>query len=248
MARGHAHGRQRVIELLQVQPGMHVLDLACGPGTLSRALAAQVAPDGQVVGIDLAEGMIDLARAAGIRNARFEVMDIEQLAFPDASFDAAACGHGIQFAPNLDRALSEAQRVLRPHSRFAASVPVGAQNQRTWALVQDVVDRYLPPPPIAVDQASTRSVVADMNAFRAAALRAGFAEARVEVLSESVRWKSAEELISLFVSWWDCAVRLEGVSAERGRHFADEALAALKQNFPGAIETQESDHVLFAVA
>jgi len=66
MARGEARGRQRVIELLDVKAGMRVLDLACGPGTLTRPLAGQVAPDGEVVGVDLAPGMIDLARAAGI--------------------------------------------------------------------------------------------------------------------------------------------------------------------------------------
>lgn len=248
MARGQARGRQRVIEALNVQPGMRVLDLACGPGTLSFPLAAQVAPDGDVVGVDLAEGMIQLARAAGIPNARFEVMDIERLAFSDASFDAAACGHGIQFAPDLGRALSEARRVLRTGARFAASVPVGSQRERPWALVEEVVDRYLPPPPQAVDQQATKAIVADVEAFRAAALAAGFAEARVEVMSEVVRWKSAEELVAMFVSWWDCAVRLEGISQERSRQFGEDALASLKHSYPGAIETRESNHVLFAIA
>ena len=248
MARGQARGRQRVVELLEVQPGMRVLDLACGPGTLSRPLAAQAEPDGEVVGVDLAQGMVELARAARIPNARFEVMDIEQLTFPDASFDAAACGHGIQFAPDLGRALREARRVLRLGARFAASVPVGAQKERPWALIEEVVDRFLPPAPQASDQQGTKATVADVEAFRAAAIAAGFAEARTEVLGETVRWKSAEELVGLFLSWWDCAVRLEGVSAEKSRQFAREALAALKESYPGPIETRESCHVLFAVA
>lgn len=248
MARGQAHGRQRVIELLQVTPGMRVLDLACGPGTLTAPLAARVAPDGDVVGVDLAPGMIELARAAGIPNAHFEVMDIEQLAFADATFDAGACGHGIQFAPDLGRALREARRVLRLGARFAASVPVSSQKDRPWALVDEVVNQYLPPAPQAVDQQATRAVVADVASFRAAALEAGFAQALVEVTGEMVRWKSAEELVAMFMSWWDCAVRLEGVGAERSRQFAAEALTALKRTYPGAIETRESNHVLLAIA
>src|SRR6202011_166281 len=112
-------GRMRVLELVDAQPGMRILDLACGPGTLTRRLAPRVAPDGEVVGVDLAPGMIELARAADIPNSRFEVMDIEQLSFPDAMFDAAACGHGIQFAPRLGVALGEARRVLRPAGRLA---------------------------------------------------------------------------------------------------------------------------------
>jgi len=161
MTRKEASGRQRVIELLDLRPGMRVLDLACGPGTLSKPIAALVAPDGELVGVDLAEGMIQLARAAGIPNASFQVMDIEQLAFPDAWFDAAACGHGLQFVPDLARALGEAHRVLRPGARFAASVPLSNDNQRPWMVIDEVVDRWLPPAPAATDQQSTRSMVAD---------------------------------------------------------------------------------------
>ncbi|HEV2141307.1 MAG TPA: methyltransferase domain-containing protein [Candidatus Dormibacteraeota bacterium] len=247
MARGQAQGRQRVLDLLAVQPGMRVLDLACGPATLTRRLAAQAAPDGEVVGIDLAAGMIELARQVGIPNARFEVMDIEDLEFPDAAFDAAACGHGVQFAPDLGRCLREVRRVLRPGGKFAASVPAGSPGQRPWQVVGEVVDRYLPPAPVPDDQRPTRAVVGDPAAFRNAALSAGFAEARVEVISEKVRWKSSEELVSLFLSWWDCAVRMEGIGAEKRAKFVADANAALKEAFPGEIVTDEANHVLYAI-
>src|SRR5206468_2276139 len=79
MARGEARGRERVITLLRLEPGMHVLDLACGPGTLSRPIATQVGPSGEVIGVDLAEGMIALARATRIPHARFQVNDAQAL-------------------------------------------------------------------------------------------------------------------------------------------------------------------------
>src|SRR5260370_22139437 len=124
MGRGEARGRWRVLELVDAKPGMRALDLACGPGTLSRRLAQQVSPGGEVVGVDLAPGMIEVARVAQIPNARFEVMDIERLTFDDAYIDSAVCGHGMQFAPELGAALGEARRVFRTEARFAASVPV----------------------------------------------------------------------------------------------------------------------------
>ena len=248
MARGEARGRQRVIDLLELRPGMRVLDLACGPGTLSKPLAALVEPDGELVGVDLAEGMIELARGQGIRNARFEMMDIEKLSFADASFDAAACGHGLQFAPDLSRALGEAHRVLRRGSRFAASVPLSNDNQRPWMVIDEVVDRWLPPAPAATDQQTTRSAVADAGAFRDVAQGAGFAEARVETIEETVRWESAEQLVGLCMSWWDLAARVERLAADRRQAFIDDAIASLRRDHPGVIETIGRNHVLFATA
>lgn len=248
MSRGEARGRQRVIDLVDARPGMRILDLACGPGTLSRPLAALVAPDGEVVGVDLALGMLERARLGGIVNARFELMDIEELAFADASFDAAVCGHGLQFAPHVDRTLDEARRVLRRGGRFAASVPVSGIRQSVTALLDSVVDRWLPPPPHAVDESGTRRLVADQAAFEAAALSAGFDSARVEVIEERVRWESAEQLVALCTSWWDCAARLDEIDTERRDGFIDDALTTMRRDFPGPIETSGRTHVLYAVA
>ncbi len=248
MARGEARGRQRVIDLVDAKPGMAVLDVACGPGTLSRRLAARVAPDGHVVGIDLAPGMVEIARSAAIPNARFEVMDMEDLSFPVASFDAAACGHGLQFAPHLDGALHEVRRVLRDGSTFAASVPVTPLRDSVSALLDPVIDRWLPPPPHAVDQDATRQTVADAASLSSATLAAGFESACVEVIEERAIWESADQLVSLCSSWWDCAARLDGVDSDRRRRFIEDATETLRREHPGAIETTGRNHVLFAVA
>jgi ubiquinone/menaquinone biosynthesis C-methylase UbiE len=246
MARGEARGRTRVIELAAARPGMRILDLACGPGTLSRRLAAQVAPGGEVVGVDLAGGMIELARAAQIPNARFEVMDIEQLRFADTTFDAAVCGHGLQFAPDLVRALSEARRVLKPGAVLAASLPVSTDREAAWNLLYTVIDRWLPPPTEVVDQAPTRSIVGDPELLRQAALDAGFASATVEVIEEYVEWKSAEQLVSRFMGWWDCASRLDAVSPDRREAMKQDAIATLNREHPAKISTTGRNHVLHA--
>lgn len=248
MARGEARGRLRVLELVDARPGMRVLDLACGPGTLSRRLADQVSPGGEVVGVDLATGMIELAGAAHIPNSRFEVMDIERLTFADGYFDAAVCGHGLQFAPELAVALSEARRVLRSNARYAASVPVDSNIESVWALLESVIARWLPPAAEAVDQNPTRAAIADRERFRQAALDAGFASAEVEVIEEHVRWESAEQLVSMFTSWWSYASRLDGIDDDRRREFTQEAIETIKRAHPGAIDTTGRNHVLFAVA
>jgi len=244
MARGEAPGRARVIELAGARPGMRILDLACGPGNLSRRLAAQVAPGGELVGIDLAPGMIELARSAAFPNARFEVMDIERLAFAEATFDAVVCGHGLQFVPDLGRALREAHRVLKAGGRLAASVPSSPVKDSVWGLLGGVIDRRLPPAPQVVDQQPTRETVGDRQAFRQAALDAGFASAHVEVIEEEVKWESAEQLVSMFTSWWDCASRLDTVGPSRREEFIEDAVATLKREHPGTILTTGRNHVL----
>lgn len=214
---------------------------------MSRPLARRVEPNDEVVGIDLAPGMIELARGLGLRNARFEVMDMEQLRFPDAVFDAASCGHGLHFAGDLRRALGEARRVLRAGSRFAASVPVrGGQAPRME--LDEVVDRWLPPAPVATDQSVTRSIVGDADALRDALLDAGFTGASVELVEERVVWPSAEYMVARFMSWWDLASRVEALSAEKGQAFVDDAVASLKREHPGVFETFGRNHVAVAVA
>ncbi|HEX7263815.1 MAG TPA: methyltransferase domain-containing protein [Candidatus Dormibacteraeota bacterium] len=246
MARGEARGRMRMLELAGLQPRMRVLDLACGPGNLSRLVAARIAPGGEVVGIDLAPGMIDLARRSGIVGASFEVMDIEQLAFADATFDGAICGHGLQFAPNLSRALSEARRVLKPGGRLAASVPASPIRDCVWGLLDGVIDRWLPSAPEVIDAGPTRQTIRDPHALRQAALGAGFASATVVQLEEVVHWESAEHLVSMFMGWWDCASRMENVNLDTREALKKDAIAVLKRDHPGTISTTGRNLVLVA--
>jgi ubiquinone/menaquinone biosynthesis C-methylase UbiE len=246
MARHESKGRSRVIELAAARSGMRILDLACGPGTLSRRLAMQVTPRGEVVGVDLAPGMIELARAQAIPNARFEVMDIEQLSFDDDTFDAAVCGHGLQFAPDLDHALREARRVLKPGAILASSLPVSTDREAPWNLLNTVIDRWLPPRTEVVDQAPTRAIVGDPGLLRQAALDAGFASANVEVIEEDVEWQSAEQLVARFMGWWDCASRLDAATSEKREAMKKDAIATLKREHPGKISTTGRNHVLDA--
>jgi hypothetical protein len=125
-------------------------------------------------------------------------------------------------------------------------VPIGGQTEAVWIQLYAVIDRCLPPAPEAVDQAPTRATVNDAVAFRDAALDAGFTSATVELIEEDVRWESAAQLVAGFMSWVDCAARIEGMDVVRRQAIMDDAVETLRQDHPGRIITKGRNHVLLA--
>jgi len=103
--------------LPHLSPGMSLLDVGCGPGSITAGLATAVAP-GQVVGIDFQESQVAAARkraaSLGIANARFHAADAYALPFDDESFDVVFAHAVLVHLGDPLRALKEMRRVLRP--------------------------------------------------------------------------------------------------------------------------------------
>ena len=83
--------RAQVMALLQPRPGQHALDIGCGPGLTTQALAEAVGESGHVLGVDIAAPMLTLAghRCASMKQVRFELCDVNALPCADASMDLA---------------------------------------------------------------------------------------------------------------------------------------------------------------
>ena len=107
-----------MLDAARIGPGVRVLDIACGPGYVAAAAAAQGA---SVLGLDFAAEMVALAgrKWPGVE---FRAGDAENLDLPDATFDAVVMNFGILHLADPDRALAEAWRVLRPGGRLAFTV------------------------------------------------------------------------------------------------------------------------------
>jgi SAM-dependent methyltransferase len=130
-------------ERLALGPGDALLDVGCGIGDVARPCAVLVQPGGRVVGIDASEAMLVVARAraeADGVDAVFRVGDALAIDEPGGSFDACRCERVLQWLPDMDAAIGEMVRVLRPGGRlcltdtdwrtFAVDLPDPALSRR----------------------------------------------------------------------------------------------------------------------
>lgn len=115
----------KIIEALRIQPTDQVLDIATGTGEPGLSIA-RLASRGSVVGLDLSEGMLAVARdnaaRQGLANYTAVAGDACALPFPDQCFDAVSCRMGFMFFPDMLLAAREMHRVLKPGGRLATCV------------------------------------------------------------------------------------------------------------------------------
>ena len=114
--------------IAEVEP-QAVLEVGCGEGELAERMVREL--DAEVVAIDQSERMVELARERGV-DAR--VGDVQQLPFEDASFDVVAAAWMLYHAPDIDGAVAELARVVRPGGRLVATTNTADHLQEVFAL------------------------------------------------------------------------------------------------------------------
>jgi len=116
----HRRVATRLAEVAQPKKGEHVLDVGTGTGLVAHEIAARVKP-GTVIGIDLSDRMLSIARAKKSANTQFLGMAAEHLVFRPATFELVTMGEALAYLADPFRALEEAHRVLRSGGRLAVS-------------------------------------------------------------------------------------------------------------------------------
>jgi demethylmenaquinone methyltransferase/2-methoxy-6-polyprenyl-1,4-benzoquinol methylase len=112
----HHRWRERAVDLAEVSPGDRALDVATGTGDLAIALARRVGQNGEVIGSDFSEPMLELARKKS-SDVKFEWGNALELPYEDGVFAAVTVGFGARNFADLDRGLAEMARVARPGGR-----------------------------------------------------------------------------------------------------------------------------------
>ncbi len=114
---------RRTVERLGLKPGMRVLDVCCGTGASALPAARSVGGEGRVIGVDLAENLLELAqqkaKALELGNIEFLKADMTELPFEDESFDAVIIVFGIFFVPDMEGQVRKLWRLIRPGGKLA---------------------------------------------------------------------------------------------------------------------------------
>jgi SAM-dependent methyltransferase len=117
---------RRTLTRLDLHPGQRVLDACCGTGASALPAAHAVGPEGSVLGLDVAEPALSLARAKaaaqGLTNVEFRAQDVEHTGLESDSYDAVVCVFGVFFVPDMTAAVAEMWRLVRLGGRLAVTV------------------------------------------------------------------------------------------------------------------------------
>ena len=207
-----APAAEALVELVAPEPGERVLDVACGTGVVARQAAPRVGAAGRVVGLDLNEGMLHVARsvAADIRPPiEWRRADAADMPLADAEFDVALCQQALQFMPDAATVLAEMHRVLAPGGRMALSVCRSIEFAPAYVALAGVLRRHLGP---GIGEGMEAIFPAwDTAGLRALLAAAGFRDVHVRIEIVPMRYPSAEDFLWVETASSPLAAAIEGL-------------------------------------
>ncbi|MGQ0589082.1 MAG: class I SAM-dependent methyltransferase [Sphingosinicella sp.] len=231
--------------LPRLPEGAAVLDIGCGAGSISLALA-KARPDARVTGLDLSEALVEAARERAGGRARFEVGDASTWTPADGRrFDALVSRHGVMFFDDPFAAFAHLNSLTAPGGPFVFSC-FRARDENPWAAeLAPVIARFAPEAAAAPPPAQGPFAFADPERIRSILAAAGFAAP--EIVPLDVEFVTGEgpdplaETLAYFRRIGPFAALLRELDAPR----RDEALAMVEAI---AAARRSGDRIVFPAA
>jgi SAM-dependent methyltransferase len=182
-----------LLDAAQLDAGMRLLDVAAGPGRLTRAAADRGA---LAVGCDLAPAMVALASHLN-PGIRFDEASADALPYPVGSFDVVVCAFGIGHFPDPERVLAEFARVVAPGGRAALSWWEAFSRNRINGIFHEVIANLGVSAPDVLPPGPSMDRFSNPQTFLSLMRATGFEDVGVESLAATHRLADADELWNL---------------------------------------------------
>jgi ubiquinone/menaquinone biosynthesis C-methylase UbiE len=239
----------RLIDLAEVRPGAHVLDVACGTGVVTRLVAERTGMAGRVVGLDINAAMLSVARQLPpVGGATIEWLEASalEMPLPDAAFDVVLCQHGLQQLPDRPAALREMRRVLIPAGRLALCVWSPIEQNPGMAALVEALQRH-----VGAEAAANRRApfaLGDPAQLRALVEEAGFHDIEIQTVVETARFPSPKALVEYQLAATPLST-LGTLTEEKRRAVAGDVRAALQTYLHGGqLAVPMEAHIVLARA
>lgn len=191
-----------VVEAAGIGPGSKVLDVACGTGVAAREAARRAQPGGSVTGLDINDGMLDVARRSA-PEIDWRQGEAEALPFADETFNAVVSQFALMFFADRVRALGEMWRVLRPGGRLAVAVWDRLDQSPGYAAMAALLQRLFGSH--IADALRAPFVLGDLQPLRALFAQAGITDPVVSSATGTARFPSIDAWVHTDVKGWTLA-------------------------------------------
>jgi ubiquinone/menaquinone biosynthesis C-methylase UbiE len=232
----------RLIELASVAPGQAVVDVACGTGIVARTVADVQGGQGRVVGLDLNESMLDVARRVR-PDIEWRQGDAARLPFADGVFDVALCQMAFMFFPDRTQVLREMARIVTARGTVAFSVPSRLDSQPAYAPFVQMAARHAGSE--AIGLLGTYFASGDLDELRGLVEAAGLRIAATRTHRGTVRCPSVDAFVVTEVESTPLRARISDEVYARIREEARELLRPFTKP-GGAAEIPLEGHVIAA--
>jgi SAM-dependent methyltransferase len=232
-----------IADAAAVRPGERALDVACGTGVLARVLAGRVGAGGSVVGVDVNEGMLAVARRTSPEIA-WRLGRAEALPLASASFDVVASQFGLMFFEDRRAAIREMVRVLRPGGRLAVAVWDTLDASPGYAAVAGLLQRLFGDR--IADALRVPFVLGDKRALRSLFAEAGVPDVRITTREGTARFPSIRAWMFTDVRGWTLADLLDDAQFARLVGEAERVLRPFENPDDGTVAFPAPAHVVSA--
>jgi ubiquinone/menaquinone biosynthesis C-methylase UbiE len=187
---------QLLVGSVDVETGNRVLDVACGTGIVARLAAESVGQAGRVVGLDLNQAMLDVARRLG-SGIEWRQGDAANLPFSDDSFDIVFCQAALMFFPDPTAALREMARVVDPNGTVAIQVWDRTADQPAYRPFIEVAARHAGAEAVSI--LSAYFALGDLDALKEMFQTTDLEVAHVRTETTTMHFASVEEFVDIEV-------------------------------------------------